>query len=453
MRDSSGRDSFGRRTFASFGRPIAAAALAAAPAAMVVALGTVMAVPAVAKDAPKVTNSAEFTKVAGPFQKSFNDVLAKKGKVPDADLKAAADPLVPQLAAMEPNVKSPTDRLIYGDWQRQVGGWTGDSALTGKGLQNMIDSGQLQPNLVTTVSAMLGQMAYVAKDYATATKVLTPLMSDPKVDDAVPQMLAESYASSGQPKQGLAALKTAIAARKAANAAVPEEWYSRGNRIAYGAKLPAESTEWALLLVAAYPTPINWLGAAQLVRNSATNFTSQEELDVSRLMDQTGALKLEPKYIEREYVAYLQAIDARRFPGEAVRIAEQGIAVHALKPEDTFVKDVMVQARPRVVADKASLPGLAKEASASPSGKVAAAAGDTFLSYADPAKADELYTLALSKGGVDAEKDRILTRLAIAQIDEGKYSDAKANLAKVGGTRVAIAQLWSIYADQKTAGK
>ncbi len=443
-----------RGTFASFGRPVVAAALAAAPVAVVATLGIAVAAPAMAKDAPKATNSAEFSKVAGPFQKSFNDVLAKKtAKVSDAELKAAAEPLVPQLATIEAGVKSPLDRLIFGDWQRQVGGWTGDTALTAKGLQNMLDSGQLQPNMVGTVSAMLGQMAFTGKDYPTAIKTLSPLMSDPKVDDAVPQMLAESYASSGQPKQGLDALKAAIAARKAANLPAPEEWYSRGNRIAYSAKLPAESTEWAILLVQAYPTPLNWLGAAQLVRNSATNFTGQEELDISRLMDQAGSLKLDPKYVEREYIAYLQAVDARRYPGEAVRIAQQGISTGALKASDTFVKDVMTQAGPRVAADKASLPGLAKEAATAPSGKVAAAAGDTYLSYADPAKAEEMYTLALSKGGVDADKDRILTRLAIAQIDEGKYPDAKANLAKVGGTRTGIARLWAIYADQKSAGK
>jgi energy-converting hydrogenase Eha subunit A len=441
-----------RGSFASFGRSTVAAAALLASGAIV---SLVVAAPVMAKDkeAPKATNSAEFSKGAGPFQKTFGDVAAKKGKVSDDEFKTAAAGLIPALAALEPNVKSPLDRLIYGDWQRQIGGWANDNALLAKGLQNMLDSGQLQANLVPTVSAMLGQIAYVAKDYPTAIKVLTPLMSNPGIDDAVPQMLAEAYASANQPKQGLDALKTAIAARKAAGREAPEEWYSRGNRIAYTAKMTAESTEWALLLVAAYPTPINWLGATQLVRNGATNFGSPEELDVSRLMDQTGALKLEPKYVEREYVAYLQAIDARRFPGEAVRIAEQGIATGALKPDDTFVKDSLTQARPRVAADKASLPGLAKEAAASPSGKVALAAGDTYLSYADAAQADAMYTLALSKGGVDADKDRLLTRLGIAQIDEGKFTDAKATLAKVTGPRMAIAQLWSIYADQKAAGK
>ena len=107
-----------RGTFASFGRSTAAAALAVA-----LSLGAVgVAAPAMAKDAPKVTNSAEFSKVAGPFQKLFNDTAAKKGKVSDDEMKTAGTALVPELAKLEPNVKSPLDKLIYGDWQRQIGG-------------------------------------------------------------------------------------------------------------------------------------------------------------------------------------------------------------------------------------------------------------------------------------------------------------------------------------------
>lgn len=432
-------------TFVSFGRStVAALALAGSLGALT---------PAFAKDAPKATNSAEFSKVAGPFQKIYGEVEAKKGKVSPEELKAAATPLLPELAKLEGSVKNPLDRLIYGDWEQRIGGWVNDNSLIAKGLQNMLDSGQLQPAQVAQVGALLGQLSYIGKDYPTAIKYLTPLISNAASDPVVPQMLADSYVSIDQPKQGLEALKTAIAARKAANVAIPEDFYSRGNRIAYTAKLPAETTEWALLLVQAYPTPMNWLGATQLVRNSATNFGNPEELDVSRLMDLTGALKLDVKFVKPEYVAYLQAIDARRFPGEAVRITEQGIALGALSAEDPFVKDSLAQARARLTADKASLPGLAKEATTAPSGKVALAAADTFLSYGDGAKADELYSLALSKGGVDADKDRLLTRQGMAQIEEGKYADAKATLAKVGGSRTGIAQLWTIYADQKAAGK
>ena len=443
-----------RAKFASFGRQavaaIAPAAIALASCAVLVA-GT----PAMAKDtAPaKPTNSPEFSKVAGPFQKQLVDLDGKKAKLSADELKAQAAALLPQLATIEASVKNPLDRIIYGQWQYTVGGMAGDAAVSSKGLQNMLDSGQLPADKALLVTTMLGQTAYTAKDYAGAIKLLAPVMSNAAVQDVVPEMLAESYASSGQPKQGLDALKSAIAARKAANGSIPEDWYNRGKLIAYNAKLSAESVEWGLLLVQAFPSQLNWLGATELVLFNGANFTGQEELDVYRLMDQTGSLKLEPKYTDRKYVAYVQLIDPRRYPGEAVRIAEQGIATGALKAEDTFVKDALAQARPRLATDKASLPGLAKEANAAPSGKVALAAADTYLSYGESAMADQLYTMALAKGGVDADHDRVLTRLGIAQIGEGKYADAKATLAKVSGVRAPIAQAWSIYAYQKAAGK
>lgn len=438
-----------RVNFVSFGRTAAAAAALAIGATMIAGS------PVLAKDAApaKPANSPEFSKAAGPFQKALVELDAQKTKLAPDDLKARGAALLPQLAPIEASVKTPLDRIIFGQWQYSVGNMAGDAATSTKGLQNMLASGQMPPEKALLVSTMLGQTAYTAKDYPSAIKILGPLVTNPAIQDVVPEMVAESYAASGQPKQGLEALKSAIAARKAANAAVPDEWYSRAKQIAYNSKLAAESVEWGMLQVQVNPSQMNWLGATELVLFNQTNFTGQEELDVYRLMDATGSLKLEPKFTDRKYVAYLQLIDPRRYPGEAVRIAEQGIATGALKANDTFVKDALAQARPRLTADKASLAGLSKEAAASASGKVSLAAGDTYLSYGEAAKADELYTLALSKGGVDADKDRLLTRLGMAQIGEGKYAEAKATLAKVGGNRVVIAQLWTSFADQKAAGK
>jgi len=324
-----------RVSFASFGRSTVAA-VALAIGASLVAVSPVM-----AKDAPppKVTNSPEFSKVAGPFQKTLMDLDAQKAKLAPDDLKAKASALLPQLATMEASVKTPLDRIIYGQWLYAVGNMAGDQAVTTKGMQNMLDSGQLPPDKVLLVSSILGQTAYASKDWAGAIKILGPLVTNTAVQDVVPEMVAEAYASTGQAKQGLDSLKSAIAARKAANVAIPDDWYNRGKLIAYNAKLPAESVEWGLLLVQASPTPLNWLSATELVLFNQTNFTSQEELDVYRLMEATGSLKLEPKYTDRKFVAYVQLIDPRRYPGEAVRIAEQGIATGALKAEDTFVKD------------------------------------------------------------------------------------------------------------------
>jgi hypothetical protein len=77
-------------------------------------------------------------------------------------------------------------------------------------------------------------------------------------------------------------------------------------------------------------------------------------------------------------------------------------------------------------------------------------AGDAFLSYGEAAKAESLYTIALTKPGVDS--NRVLTRLGIAQLDQGKAAEALANFAKVQGPRRPIAQLWAAYASQSASG-
>ncbi|WP_226019275.1 hypothetical protein [Novosphingobium sp. FKTRR1] len=449
-----------RASFGKFGKS-GAAALAMATAiagASVIALG-LSATPAFAKDkekdkAPaKVTASPEFVKVAAPFQKQLQDVEAKKGKVSAEELKAAALPLVPQLAAMEPSVKNVADKVTWGQWQQIVGGYVDDKPLVLKGLQAMFDSGQLPPETSTTVAFFIGYTAYQLKDYPTTIKALGPVVAGNYKDEAAAAVLADAFEKSGQPAQALDALKTAIAAKKAAGGVSPEDWYSQGMRIAVKGKLNAASLEWSFLQVQAYPNALNWLNAGQLLNYASTGFQAQETLDVERLIDRSGGLSSDPKYVEREYVAYLQAADYRRNPGEVVRIAEKGIAAGALKADDTFVKEALTNARPRIAADKASLAGLATDAAKAPTGVSAAATADAFLSYGDSAKAEELYKLALTKGGVDANKDRILTRLGIAQIDQAKYPDAKATLAQVGGVRQQLAALWSIFADQKAAGK
>lgn len=443
-----------RGSFGKFGKITVARAALGVALATGVAAGGFGATAAVAKEKEakggKVSNSPEFVKAAQAFQPAFNATQAMKGKSPDAEVKTAADALVPQLAAIEPTIKTGADKIIFGQWQQSVGNWTGDTTLVKKGLQNMLDSGQLPADKVSLVQFFLGATSYQSKDYATAARVLQPIVAANYTDDVAAEMLAESLAQTGNAAGGLEALKTAIAARKAAGGVAPEAWYSRANRIAYSAKLGPQTAEWAGLMVEAYPTSLNWLGATQLVRNAAA-FTNQENTDLGRLMDRTGALKSDPKYTEREYVDYIQALDPRRNPGEVVKVAQQGLAAGALKSTDTFVNDAMTQAKGRIAADKASLPGLGRDAATAANGVTANAAGDAYLSYGEAAKAEEFYKMALTKGGID--KDRAMTRLGIAQADQGKWADAKASFAQVTGLRAPMAKLWTVYVDQKAAGK
>ncbi|HET9630427.1 MAG TPA: hypothetical protein VFP14_13190 [Novosphingobium sp.] len=424
------------------GRTAVAAALALG------ALGTgFIAAPALAKEAkaPKATNSPEFLKVAAPLQKEVSDLLAKAGKVSDADLKAAATPLVAKLAVLEGKMKSPLDLLVGGDWQRQVGTFAGDNALANRGLDNMVASGQLDAKALEQVRTIRGQNAYIAKDYAKVIEALTPIISSPTADTAAVQMLAESYASSGNPAQGLAALKTAIDARKAAGQPAPAVFYQRGLAMAYRNKMYDAALDFATGLVSVDPTANNWSDALGLAR-TAGKFQAQETLDVMRLARRAGAMR-----DSNDYSEYIQAADPRRSPGEVLKVADAGVAAGKLSAGDVFVTEARTQAQARLAADKASLPALERDARApTASGTTVIAAADTFLSYDDPAKAEALYQIALTKPGVDA--DRANTRLGIAQVDQGKYADAQATFAKVGGARQSIAKLWSIYAAQKAKG-
>jgi hypothetical protein len=183
------------------------------------------------------------------------------------------------------------------------------------------------------------------------------------------------------------------------------------------------------------------------VLRDVARYQAQESLDLMRLMNRTGS------YSEsRDYVDHIQVADARRFPGEVVKVIEAGTASGKLPASDPFVAEARTIATGRIAADRASLPALDRDAHA-PTATLAtiSAAADTFLSYGDAAKAENLYNLALTKPGGDAA--RLQTRLGIAQVDKGDYAGAQATFAKVTGPRQPLAQLWGIYAAQKAAGK
>ena len=50
-----------------------------------------------------------------------------------------------------------------------------------------------------------------------------------------------------------------------------------------------------------------------------------------------------------------------------------------------------------------------------------------------------------------ADKNEILTRLGITQLEQGKFDAAKASFVQVGGNRLPIAKLWAAYTTQRAA--
>jgi len=426
------------------------AALGAALALGVVAGGVMVATPAMAQKKSKQADlklSPEFQKLAAPLQTKLNDaqkrsdVVAAKGN-PQA-LGTALSAEKTELDQLFGAIGNEDDRLVAGQFAVTLGTLAQDPAIQRRGIDAMLQSGKAPPEETPKLKFYSGQLAYQAKDYAAARKSLQEAIDAGYTENDAQALLAEAYMSDPQTaSQGVAMLQKAIQQKQQSGTAAPETWYKRGLLAAYKAKTPGPASTFAAGLVQNYPTQQNW-GVAITIIREISGIPAQDMVDLLRLMGRTNS------YNEaRDYLEYIEAADPRRLPGEVMKIIEAGTASGKLSASDPTVADARKVASGRIAADKASLPSLERDAKAANATAVTAlAGGDAFLSYGEAAKAEALYTAALSKSGVD--QGRALTRLGIAQADQGKYAEAQANFAKITGPRKPIADLWSAYAASK----
>jgi hypothetical protein len=428
-------------------------ALGVALAFGVVAGGVMTAEPALAqkrdKNAGQMKLSPEFQKLAAPLSQAIEAAKAKPAVTGAKGNPAAlATALAAEKAQLDPAfaaATSPDDKFVAGQLAVSLGGLAEDPALQRRGLQAMVDSGKAAPADLPKFQFFLGQLAFQAKDYAGARAALQAAQSAGYKDNDIEALLAESYINDNQAQQGLIVLKQAIDARQEAGKPAPDSWYKRGLSVAYKAKLLDQASVFSIGLVQAYPSTQNWGGAITVVREVG-KFSLQDTLDLMRLMARTNS------FAEgRDYSEYIEAADARRLPGEVQKVIEAGFASGKLT-SSPFITEQKGIADQKVAADRASLPA-SETAARAPGATTANITGtaDALLSYGESAKAEQLYTVALSKP--DADQPRVLTRLGIAQTDQGKYAAAQETFAKITtGPRKPIAQLWAIYAGQKAAG-
>lgn len=424
--------------------PISKRAALAVALTLGVAGGAVaVSAPAIAKDAAPKEKPPEFSpgfrKAAGPLQTA---ILAAQKSKPDAAGIAA---IKAQAEAGIAAAQTADDKFFAGQFAFQASLLDSDKALQRKGLEGMVNSGRVTGTDLGRYQYFLGVSGYEAKDYAYAENGFASSIASGFRDNDVEMMLAESQFSQGKNDAGYASLMKAIESRNASGKPAPQDWYARGLSVAYKAKKYDTALQFSNAMVAAFPTKDNWGDTINIAR-MAGRYQAQETLDLMRLMGRTNSFRDTSDYAE-----YLQAADARRSPGEVLKVLQAGVDAGKLNAGDVFVTENKTQATARLAADKAGLPALDRDAHA-PTATAATinAAADAFLSYDDFAKAEGLYQAALAKGVADP--DRALTRLGIAQLDQGKFADAQATFAKVGGVRKPIAQMWSTYAAQKAKG-
>ena len=441
----------------SFVTPKRASKLRGATAALAIALamGSVVGLtgpvePAHAAKKDKKSGGGEYSKefkaVYGPLEEKI------MGEAGDA---AGAKAEIPGLITL---LKSDDEKYVGGNLVYNTGVKTDDLAMRMQGMDLMLASGKVPAEKLGDYYYQAYQLAIAVDNYDAARNYLQATidkgisfsanMSDGSVKtftaDDIRMLIAQSYWTQDRTVDGLDYLNGLIAERIAANQPVPKDWITRGLAQAYDADDAPRAGDFASYYVRLYPSVSAWGDAIAIQRNLG-GMDAQTTLDLLRLAARTKSLR-----VERDYIDYIEVADARRLPGEVTRVISEGVGAGILKANDITVVEQRDIANGRLKADKAELPALERDArSASATAVTASAAGDAFLSYGDAAKAEEMYRIALSKPGVDTP--RILTRLGIAQADQGKGAEAADTFAKVDGARRIIAKLWAAYAAEKAA--
>lgn len=388
------------------------------------------------KQAGKPVYSKEFVAAYTPVEAAL--------KAPGADLAAAKA----QALALVPLAVSPDEKMAAGGMIFNAGISAKDVALQLQGAELMLASGKVKPEETGRFNVVAFQLANELKQYDKARSYLQQAIdlnySAANVTTSDLQMnLAELYFTENRNVEGLKYLSDAIAARKAKGETVDPRWYKRGVSVAYTNEIVPQVYDFVKAWVADYPAPENWRDAVNLTRN-LNEFDGPVLLDLLRLGKKVGTLK-----DKNDYIFYIESADPRRLPSEVKSVIDEAYGNGAIpKGSDSWVEEQYRTVSGLIVQDKAALPSLERDANA-PAARLRTiiAAGDTFLSYGEYAKAAGFYERSLSLPDVD--RNLALTRLGIAQIGAGDIEAARATFAKVEGQRAPIAMLWSAYAEQQ----
>src|SRR5690606_2371649 len=149
----------------------------------------------------------------------------------------------------------------------------------------------------------VGSLAYEAQDWAAARTALQAAVDAGYTENDPQPLIAETYFSAGETAEGLNYLAQLIETRKAAGQEVPDNWLLRGLKAAYEGKLTQQANDYSAMLVQNNPTAQNWQNSLQVI-TAVNQLDAQAELDLLRLMRETGALK-EP----REFATYVESAD------------------------------------------------------------------------------------------------------------------------------------------------
>lgn len=292
-----------------------------------------------------------------------------------------------------------------------------------------------------------GALAFNGKQYPVAVQYFQKAKALGYTNEDLDLQIVKAKMESGDVKSGLADLDASVTAQTAAGKKAPEDYYRYAISKANAAKLKPETFAWLQKYAVAYPSPKTWrdvIVTFGLQQNGVVTLDETQKIDLFRLMRQTKSLADQNDYLE-----YADSVNRRGLPSEAQAVLKEGMAAGKIPATNTMAKTLLADTGTAIRND-GPLSGLEKKAASNADGKLAAGTADAYLGQDNYAKAIELYRLALSKGGVNA--DDVNLHLGIAQAKSGDKAGAATSFGAVKTTpRLETAQLWMSWMNAPAA--
>ena len=394
-------------------------------------------------DAQRRNRGGEPAAPAAPtVSRAFGTAFAPVNTAIVAQDWATADATLPALKAA---AATPYEQFLAAQTEFRIASGTRNAARQLVSIDAMIDSNGAPEADRPRLLVAGGQLAYNSGDYAKATSRLAQAVALGNATIETQTLHIDAMFRSGQTSEGLAAGAALIAAEKAAGRPAPETIYSLMARSLQEADRDADLSALLLDRMEAWPTAFNYRTAALVYLRVVPAENRNLNIDTLRFV-----IAGEAANDRRIYLEHVQNLAEEGLPFEALEVIRAARASGAVAATDATFNSIADTQEPKLAEDRSSLPGLERRALASPEARLATVAGDANLGYQNNARAEELYTAALTKNGADA--DLLHTRIGIARYQAGNHAGAIESFQRVqSALRSPLARMWITLTRAKMA--
>lgn len=372
--------------------------------------------------------------VSRPFAAAYNPINVA---IQASDL-ATAEAGIEGLRAL---AASPYELYLVSQTMFRIASAQHDPAKQQVALEGMINSGgipeaQRVPSLVAA-----GQLAYNLRDYAKAAQRVAEALAAGASTEGLDLLRLDALYRANQTAEGDAYALARIAELRAAGRQATDDFYGIYARSLQEAENNPGLAAVLIERAEVYPTAINYRLAASAILRVGDEDKGRTT-DLLRMLSAAQAINE-----RRFYLEYVGNVAEDGLPNEALRVIAAGRAAGIIPASgnDPTFDEIVTSQNSKLADDRSSLPGTERRAMASPDARLAQVVGDAYYSYDDFAKAEQMYTLALTKNGADT--DLLHTRIGMVRLAAGNVTGAIESFDRVTGVeRGLVARLWRAYA-------